>query len=376
MKPTRSQLIAFLAVTLSLSSQAVAQGGCIRSYGQPQCVTTAIKPVFEKTGWRTVAMDHITWRVADPQAEAGFYAALMGWKLRSNEPDKVVMDMGPWGSAIFKRMPAAAAAPADSGRGAAAGAGAGRGGGRGGGGGGARAVVESYGFAIEPWNARAVEQSLRARGMDPVAENGPGGFESFWVKDAGGWPLQISNGKGLTAQRATAYPAQNLKLPFAATGWQTVWLDHFSFGVPNYKESASYYQQLLGWSPTYDEGTQNEMMMGDVGNTIIRGANMLAPNYQPRAGATTSVGHISFGISPWDADSVAAALEQRGLPVRIDTSDGAEIHVAMFQSYHTRSPNGYDVQISWNTNDTRLNLAIAVNPRRFCVGADPRRPAC
>ena len=76
------------------------------------------------------------------------------------------------------------------------------------------------------------------------------------------------------------------------------------------------------------------------------------------------IDHISFGISPWDTDAVKAELEKRGQHVTIDTSDGAEIHVAQYKSYHTTTPNGYNLQISYNTHDTRLNLAIAVNPRR------------
>src|SRR6185436_9778573 len=144
--------------------------------------------------------------------------------------------------------------------------------------------------------------------------------------------------------------------PFASTGWQTVWLDHFSFGVPSYKESVSFYVNLLGWGTTYDEGSQNEVTIGDIGNTIIRGGNSLAPNSTPRAGA--SIDHISFGISPWDTDGVKAALESRGLSSSIDTSDGAEIHVAMFKSYHTRTPNGYNLQMSYNTLETRFNLAL------------------
>ena len=38
--------------------------------------------------------------------------------------------------------------------------------------------------------------------------------------------------------------------------------------------------------------------------------------------------------------------------------------MAQFKSYHTTTPNGYNLQISYDTHDTRLNLAIAVNPRR------------
>jgi len=144
-----------------------------------------------------------------------------------------------------------------------------------------------------------------------------------------------------------------------------VWLDHFSFGAANYKASVSFYTNLLGWGPTYDEGSQNELMIGDVGDIIIRGGNPLDPNFgQGNARAGGRIDHISFGISPWDTDKVKEALEKRGLTSTIDTSDGMEIHVAQYKSYHTTTPNGYNLQISYNTHDTRLNLAIAVNPRR------------
>ena len=83
--------------------------------------------------------------------------------------------------------------------------------------------------------------------MTPVADN-DGRDSSFRVKDPGGWDLQISNGNGLVKSRKDA-PA-NARLsepaPFASTGWKTVWLDHLSFNVPNYKESVSFYSNLLG----------------------------------------------------------------------------------------------------------------------------------
>ena len=222
-------------------------------------------------------------------------------------------------------------------------------------------------FDIEPWNAKTVEAELRKRGLDPVADNDGKGFESFHVKDRDGFDLQLSNGRGYTrARRESAANAKlSVALPFEPTGWQTVWLDHLSFGATNYKASASFYVNLLGWGPTYDEGSQNELMIGDVGDIIVRGGNPLDPNFGTTSGRAGGViDHISFGISPWNTDSVKAALESRGLRSRIDTSDGAEIHIAQYKSYHTTTPNGYDLQINYNTHDTRLNLAVAVNPRR------------
>lgn len=339
-----------IAANIGASTTAVAQGRCIRVYGTPACNTDPIKPVFERTGWRTTGLDHITFRVADAHKEAAFYSALMGWKVRSADAKRVVMNVGEWGTAVFRQVPADSfGAPAQAGGRTPV-----------------RAVVEGFGFSIEPWNAKTVEQELRKRGLTPVADNDGKGFESFHVKDPDGFDLQISNGKGSAAARKLQPEDAKLTVaaPFEPTGWQTVWLDHPSFNTANYKASASFYMNLLGWGSTYDEGSQNELMIGDVGDIIIRGGNPLDPNFAQRQGRTVRIDHISFGISPWDTDSVSAALEKRGLTHSIDTSDGAEIHVAQYKSYHTTTPNGFNLQISYNTHDTRLNLAIAVNPRR------------
>ncbi|HEY4131401.1 MAG TPA: VOC family protein [Gemmatimonadaceae bacterium] len=329
-----------------------AQGRCIRAYGTPACNTDSIPAIFARTGWRTSGLDHIAFRVADPQKEAAFYTALMGWKVRSDDGTRVVMDIGNWGTAVFRKVSADSFPPPRANARANAVP--------------VHAVVEGFGFDIEPWNAKTVEAELKKRGLNPVAENGPNGFESFHVKDPDGFDLQISNGKGFTKSRASVANAKlSTPAPFEPTGWQTVWLDHLSYGAVDYKKSVSFYVNLLGWQPTYDEGSQNELMIGDVGDMIIRGGNPLDPNFgkgNVRAGGR--IDHISFGISPWDTDNVKEELEKRGLPWTIDTSDGADIHVAQFKSYHTTTPNGYNLQMSYNTRDTRLNLAIAVNPRR------------
>jgi catechol 2,3-dioxygenase-like lactoylglutathione lyase family enzyme len=347
-----------IATTSGGASTASAQGRCIRAYGTPACNTDPIKPVFERTGWRTTGLDHLSFRVAEPRKEAAFYAALMGWRIRSDDGTRVVMDMGDWGTVIFRQAPAESFAAPVQANGAPARREP------------VRAVVEGYGFAIEPWNARTVERELLKRGLNPVADNDREGFESFHVKDPDGFDLQIGNGRGYLAARnkSRANAASTVAAPFESTGWQTVWLDHLSFNVANYKASVSFYVNLLGWGPTYDEGSQNELMIGDVGDIIIRGGNPLDPGFAQAPNARAGqVDHISFGISPWDTDGVKAALEQRGLNVRIDTSDGSEIHVAQYKSYHTTTPNGYDLQISYNTHDTRLNLPITVNPRRAGV---------
>jgi catechol 2,3-dioxygenase-like lactoylglutathione lyase family enzyme len=327
-----------------VAASAFGQGRCRDGYGTRGCPLTAevatapIKPVFAPTGWKTVALDHITFQMADYRKEAAFYIALMGWKLRSDDGKQAVLDIGDWGSAIFKQGPEQE-----------------------------RAVVENFCFVIEPWTARTVEAELRKRGLKPVAENDGSGFESFHVKDPDGWDLHIGNGNGLAKARRTPATAKlSEPAPFESTGWKTVWLDHLSFGVTNYKESASFYSNLLGWKETYDEGSQHELMIGEVGDALIRGGNPNDPNFG-RGGVAPArrarIDHISFGISPWDTDGVKAELEERGLRAQIDTSTRDDIHVAAFKSYHTATPNGYNLQISYVTHDNRLVLADAVKPK-------------
>ncbi|HYM25911.1 MAG TPA: hypothetical protein VEU08_21990 [Vicinamibacterales bacterium] len=368
------QALGTAAITAPFADRLFAQGRCRDGYGTANCPLTAelatrpIAPLFASTGWKTAALDHITFRVADYQKEAAFYIALMGWKLREDAGTQAVLDIGNWGSCIFKQASADAfQAPA------AAGGGGGRGRGRGGAP--ATAIVDSFCFAIEPWNAKTVETELRKRGLSPVADHDGKGFESFHVSDPDGWDLQIANSNGLVKARKTAALAKlSQPLPFEPTGWNTVWLDHFSFGASDYKKSVSFYTNLLGWKGTYDEGSQNEVMMGDVGDIIIRGGNSNDPNFGKNGnGRERRIDHISFGISPWDTDGVRAELEKRGLVVTVDTSsahpgpDGKmvpdDIHTAPFKSYHTRTPNGYNLQISWMNRERRLNLANAVKPK-------------
>ncbi|HUA85191.1 MAG TPA: hypothetical protein VMB85_15115 [Bryobacteraceae bacterium] len=333
-----------LAVGGLLAATASGQGHCRDGYGTRGCplseavATAPIEPVFASTGWKTVALDHITFEMPDYRKEAAFYIALMGWKLRSDDGQQAVLDIGRWGSAIFKQAPDRQSA-----------------------------VVTNFCFVIEPWNAKAVAKELRKRGLSPVADNDGKGFESFHIKDPDGFDLQISNGRGLARLRQIPSEAKLAEpAPFAATGWATVWLDHFSYNAANYKKTASFYENLLGWKETYDEGSQNELLIGDVGDIIVRGGNPNDPNFgkdPERRAQRARIDHISFGITPWDTDGVKNELEKRGLTARVDTSTHDEIHVAAFKSYHTFTPNHYNLQISFVTHDHRLALSNAVRPK-------------
>ncbi len=301
------------AMVALFAASAFGQGRCRDGYGTRLCplseevATAAIRPVFAPTGWKTVALDHIAFEMPDYRKEAAFYVALMGWTLRGDDGRQAVLDIGDWGSAIFKQAPERRSA-----------------------------IVVSFCFVIEPWNAPTVRSELEKRGLTPVADNDGKGFESFHVKDPDGGDLQIANRSGLAkARKMVATAKLTTPLPFGTTGWKTVWLDHFSFNAADYKKTASFYSNLLGWKETYDEGSQNELLIGEIGDIIIRGGNPNDPNFARTAASPSRrprIDHISFGIAPWDTDGVKAELEKRGLKAQIDTSTRDDIHVAAFKS--------------------------------------------
>jgi len=131
-----------------------------------------------------------------------------------------------------------------------------------------------------------------------------------------------------------------------------------SFAVSNYKESTAWYQALLGWMPQGDEGSQNETWMcEDCGNILIRGGN---PNNTARpmpAVRHAVINHISCGIEPFDWANVKADLDKRGLSGREDTGTSMKIDDprALYKSYHTTTPNGWDLQIS---NSNKANRTV------------------
>ncbi len=419
---SRRQLLRALGLAAAAAPMAAfGQGQCGGARaGTPECNTTPMPAPFAPTGWKTVLLDHFSLQVAELDKEAAYYSALMGWKVRSNDGMRIVMDIGTIGSVIMRGglpLPPptptptplqalataasqlsnqAAALAAAEGRGAggrggggAGGAGGGArggggnggnggGGGRGGdnaggrgggdaaaagarGGGGAgggfgrggglgpRAVWDGFCFGIEPWDLKTVEAELKKRGLNPVADHREkDNFYSFHVKDPDGFDLQISNGSKRNRRTTPANGELNMAPPFESTGWQTVYLDHISFGVSSYKETVAFYKTLLGWIPGGDEGSQDETTIApEIGGLIIRGAyNAYAPGAVAPTTRRASMGHIAFGIAGFDPDRVKDALDKRGLSARADTGGTGDIHTAKYKSYHTTTPNGFDLQIS------------------------------
>jgi catechol 2,3-dioxygenase-like lactoylglutathione lyase family enzyme len=151
-------------------------------------------------------------------------------------------------------------------------------------------------------------------------------------------------GGAALAQGASTIPAPNNPAP-----WKTVWLDHISYAVTDYRKSTAFYRDLMGWEVRNDNGkNQCTLNIGDVGGIIIRNRREDAPAGGGNAAPITGViNHISYGVQPWDTDKVKAELEKRGLNPRPDMVGDN------FKSFHVKDPDGWDLQISNVTKATR-----------------------
>ena len=88
-------------------------------------------------------------------------------------------------------------------------------------------------------------------------------------------------------------------------------------------------------------------------SSLIVSGNGCVRCSRPRSGRPSGIGHISFGITPFDPDAVKAELTKRGLTAREDTGGTGDIHTTKYKSYHTTAPSGFDLQISNLTFATR-----------------------
>ena len=168
---------------------------------------------------------------------------------------------------------------------------------------------------------------------------------------------QLIKSRAVAAVAATGSAtvgAQTPAAPAAAAPWKTVWLDHISFGVSDYKRSAAFYKDVMGWEIRSDNGTsQATLEIGNIGSIIIR--NRRQP--QPDAAAAPSgrppitgvVDHISFGVEPWNTEAVEAELKRKGLAPRPDMVGET------FKSWHVKDPDGWDLQISNKTSNRRAS---------------------
>lgn len=148
---SRRQLIRSLAVTASAAAAAA-----------PAIATPADEPAF-----KAVAVNHISYQVADYAKTRDFYVSMFGMKVTQDTGRQCYLSFGDTFLLPRNGRPDSKTPPPR---------------------------VDHIAYTIETWNKNAVEAELKRRGLTPT----PDTEDSFHVKDPDGFNLQIS-GKGMKA---------------------------------------------------------------------------------------------------------------------------------------------------------------------------------
>src|SRR5262245_37561557 len=83
--------------------------------------------------------------------------------------------------------------------------------------------------------------------------------------------LALAAGAAAVPATLDAQGASTIPPPAGPAPWKTVWLDHISYAVSDYRRSTAFYRDLMGWEIKNDNGTnQCTLKIGDVGEIIIR----------------------------------------------------------------------------------------------------------
>jgi catechol 2,3-dioxygenase-like lactoylglutathione lyase family enzyme len=130
----------------------------------------AAAPVtVSSAGFRTVALDHISYAVSDYGRSRDWYADLMGWEVRSDDGERqATLAIGDVGNIIIRNARQAPSQPPTG-------------------------VINHIAYRIGDFDTNAVREELERRGLEPRRDQGGGdGYDSYHVRDPDGWDLQIS----------------------------------------------------------------------------------------------------------------------------------------------------------------------------------------
>jgi catechol 2,3-dioxygenase-like lactoylglutathione lyase family enzyme len=150
-------------------------------------------------------------------------------------------------------------------------------------------------------------------------------------------------------RRAAAETARSLTVPSEtpyANGFKTIGIDHISYTIKDYKETAAFYQDLMGMKLEFYEDNAPEVRMfwGPPAPGMGGGSHTIARNRRSETAPPALVDHISYQIADWDTQKVEDELKRRGLnPGKPDLGTKGR---RPWASFHVKDPNGYDLQIS------------------------------
>lgn len=119
-------------------------------------------------GYEVIALDHVSYQVADYRQTRDFYQGLLGMAVSGDDGERQC-SLGFGDATLIARNHRTEEAKA------------------------AGPKVDHIAYKIKDWNTDAVESELERRGLAPRLDTGGGdGYASFHVKDPDGFTVQIS----------------------------------------------------------------------------------------------------------------------------------------------------------------------------------------
>lgn len=141
-KMTRRQLIKSLSVVAAVASNVTASAASTK-------------------GFKAVAVNHISYQVADYAKTRDFYADLLGMRIAGDTGKQCELILGDTNTFVIPRNARQGSAPPR---------------------------IDHIAYTIETWDKNAVKAELERRGLNPKEDT----ENSFHVKDPNGFDLQIS----------------------------------------------------------------------------------------------------------------------------------------------------------------------------------------
>jgi catechol 2,3-dioxygenase-like lactoylglutathione lyase family enzyme len=266
--------------------------------------------------YKAVAVNHISYNVADVHRSRDWYVDLLGMKVVWNEESASGQTSHPKN---FQRSSLEFGDPPNqlSIKSVTHGEGA---------------NVDHYAISIENYDPAPVKEELARRGLDPKYD----GPLAWNIIDPDGYRFQVTAIKGVypgaSNDRAQDLGTKDLdKMPKPnEKSLKSIAVNYMSYNVADYGKSRDFYMELLGMKKTFDDGKQCALEFGDPA-----APNGLFIRNVKTSGEKAHVDYISYSVAAWDRSRIEAELKRRGLYPK----------PAGKNAWAIKDPDGYQLQI-------------------------------
>jgi len=152
--------------------------------------------------------------------------------------------------------------------------------------------IERFAFAIEKWDAKAVEDELKKHGLQPKSDD-----RGFWFNDPEG------NEVGVFARDYMTRPAARPEKPAV---WRATNANHIVFLYKDYKKVGAWYKDLLDMRESSDLGRDLYLWFR---------VSAFIPTAMREGGKSSaelnSLDHVAYSIEPYNSEEVEAELRKR-----------------------------------------------------------------